>query len=243
MICGRPGAGKSLLALDYAVHAGVNTLYISADSDEDTCFNRVAAMLLNMPVAEVEDMRGTPSEAILEEELKDLRNIKFVYDPNPTLDDVDEELQAWNEVYGCQPDLIVCDNLMNFQPDGNDTEYLGYVQLSKAFHEIARTTGAALIVLHHTSEATGHPFDPQGSAAVMGKPNAMPEVVLTVALNPQEGVFKIAPVKNRSGRADATGQTYVSLSVDLERMRLSEQPAVAVPAAVNQYWSEINGQF
>lgn len=246
MICGRPGAGKSLLALDYAVHAGVNTLYISADSDEDTVFNRVAAQRLNMEVAEVEEMRGTPAQAILEEDLAELRNIKFVYNPNPSLDDIDEELAAWNEVYGAQPDLIVVDNLMNCQPDGNDQEYLGYVQLTKAFHEVARHTGSAMIVLHHTSESTGKPTEPQGSAAVMGKTNAMPEVVITVALEPELNEFRLAAVKNRNGKADASARTWITLYVDLAKMKLAEHPLVAPEGvrseAVDRYWSEINGQ-
>lgn len=246
VIAGRPGAGKSLISLDYAVHAGISTLYFSADSDEDTVFNRVGAMKLNMEVNEVEEMRGTPAEAILEDALSELTNVKFVYDPTPSLDTVDEELAAWNEVYGAQPDLIVIDNLMNVVPDGNDNEYQGYLQLTKQFHEIARNTGSALIVLHHTSEADGKPTEPQGSKSVMGKVNQTPEVILTVALEPELNEFRLSAVKNRSGKADASARSWVTLHVDLPKMRLSEEQLVAMdgamPEALAEYWSEINGQ-
>jgi len=54
MIAGAPNAGKSLLALHFAVHMQVPTLYISADTDAYTTAIRSAAMICGHKVNTVE---------------------------------------------------------------------------------------------------------------------------------------------------------------------------------------------
>lgn len=242
MIAGQPGSGKSLLSLDYAVHAGVSCLYFSADSDEDTVFNRVGAMRMGMSVSSIEEMRETPAVGLLEEELSNLSNVRFVYDAQPTLDTITDEVDAWEEVYGQMPDLIVVDNLINVVCETTDNEWQGLRHLMGAMHEIARDTGAAMLILHHTSEGEGKPTDCQPRKALMGKVAQLPEVILTIALDPAENVFKVAGVKNRTGKADALARNPIELGVDLPKMHLFERQLVTseVPnSAVAQYWSEI----
>lgn len=241
MIAGQPGSGKSLLSLDYAVHAGVSCLYFSADSDEDTVFNRVGAMKMGMEVNAVEELRETPGVGMLEDELGSLTNVRFVYDSAPTLDVITDEIDAWEEVYGCFPELIVVDNLINVVCETTDNEWQGLRHLVSAFQEIGRDTGSAMLVLHHTSEGEGKPTECQPRKALMGKVAQVPEVILTIALDPVAARFKVAAVKNRSGKADATGGTFAELGVDLAKMHLFEQQYVTqnVTQAVDQYWSEV----
>ena len=44
-------------------------------------------------------------------------------------------------------------------------------------------------------------------------------------MNPRDGLFKIAAVKNRHGAHDPTGEEHVTLSVDASRMSLYESQA------------------
>ena len=233
VIAGQPGSGKSLLALDYVGHMNVSTLYFSADSDEDTVVNRIGAMRLNMPVSEVEEMRDTPAEGVLEAELAELSQVRFVFDATPTLDTIDLELKAWNEVYGTTPDIVVIDNLINVVCESTDNEWQGLRHLMSAMKDMAQTTGSAVIVLHHTSEGEGKPTDPQPRKALMGKVAQLPELILTIAHDPGTGEFKVCPVKNRSGKATANAAWWVSLHVDLSRMKLS-----ATPPALSQEMQE-----
>lgn len=243
MVAGQPGSCKSLFSLDYAVHTGVYTLYISADSDDSTVVGRVGAMRLGHTVDEIEDMIETDARVLVEEELADLSNIRFVFSPQPTLGDLEEELQAFECVYGVFPQLIVVDNLINVVCETTNEEWTGLRHLMAAMHTMARETEAAVLILHHTSEGEGKSDVPQARKALMGKVAQLPEVILTCALDPNAGEFKLAAVKNRSGKADATGGTFVTLNVDLPRMALSEQPVLIEraerSAAVDQYWAEI----
>jgi predicted ATP-dependent serine protease len=247
MIAGQPGSGKSLLALDYAIHANVNTLYFSADSDGDTVLNRVGAMKLDTEVVQVEDMREQATIGLLEDELATLTNVRFCFDPSPTLEVIDLELRAWNEVYGEQPDLIIIDNLINIQSENQADEWGSLRDLCKTMHEIARSTGAAVIVLHHTSEqsGTGGPNLPQPRAALQGKLSALPELILTIAIDPSINKFFVSAVKNRSGKADALARNYISLDVNLSKMELKEVPVAPPPPpiSVRRAWDEINNDF
>jgi KaiC/GvpD/RAD55 family RecA-like ATPase len=221
MIAGQPGAGKSLLALHYAVHQNLPCLYFSADSDEATVAYRAGAMLTGQKVADVERQILNGGGAYYEDVLDRLDNVRFVFTPSPTLDDIAYELEAFAEVWGCDPDLIVVDNLMNVVAE-HDNEFAGMRELAKALHHLARETRACVMVLHHTSEAAGSPVDPPARRDLHGKVSQLPELILTVALNSMSGEYRVACVKNRSGPFDATGRTYETLYADTSRMALFE---------------------
>ena len=87
-------------------------------------------------------------------------------------------------------------------------------------HHLARVTEAGVWVLHHTSEAEGRPGRPAARRAIMGKVSQLPEMILTVATEPTRGLFHVACVKNRSGPHDATGDTFITVPVDFERMTI-----------------------
>lgn len=237
MVAGQPGSCKSLYALDYAVHAGVPTLYFSADSDDSTVVARVGAMRLGMSVDDVEQVLESDNRQLVEAELADLGDVRFVFDPTPTLDVIADEILAFNEIHG-MPSLIIIDNLINVVCETTDNEWQGLRHLMASMHQMARETNAAVLILHHTSEGEGKPTEPQARKALMGKVAQLPEVILTCALDPAAGLFRLAAVKNRSGKADASGGSYVTLSVDLPRMRLSEQ-AHGTSQAVSNYWNEV----
>jgi len=239
MIAGRPGSGKSLVALDYAIHADVSCLYFSADTDDTTVWERTVAMRLNEKQSVVESWAESGDEERLVAALQGLDNIRFVYDPNPTLDAIDGEIKAWVELYGKSPDLIVIDNLLNVVYETSENEWTGLRHLMAEMHAVARQSGSALFVLHHTSEGEGKATEPPTQRSVMGKVSHAPELVLTVAIEPDEQEMRLCAVKNRAGKSNASARegSWVRLDADLSRMTLREKshaPSVA------DWWDGVN---
>ncbi len=148
--------------------------------------------------------------------------MEFSFDPSPTLDDVDLMVKAYGEKYGEWPQLIIIDNLMNVSAL-HDNEWTGMRDIMKACHHIARETDSAIFILHHTSEAEGEPNRPPSRRAIQGKVSQLPEMILTVAMEPEYSEFRIACVKNRFAKHSARGDQWVSLRVDASRMTLKEE--------------------
>lgn len=218
MIAGAPNAGKSLIALNYAVLAKVPTLYISADTDAYTTAIRAAALVTGHTVKGVEAAFGTEGGAeYYEDELSVIKNVRFDFFPSPTLDDIQLTVQAYGEAYGAYPELIIVDNLMNVV-SLHENEWTGLRDIAKSMHHLARETDAAVFILHHTSENEGRPDVPPARKAIQGKVSQLPELILTVALVPSTGEFRVAPVKNRFGANTPTGEDYTTLWADASRM-------------------------
>ena len=151
-----------------------------------------------------------------------VRFIRWCFDSAPTLADIDTEVEAYNEVWGAYPQLIVIDNLVDVS-DGDD-EWGGIRRTQKELKFLARDTGAAVLVLHHVTEA----FQvAEGSApsraSILGKDTRLPAVVLTVTN--ENGWLGVAVVKNRYGRCDPSGRTVTWFSFDGARMQINELEA------------------
>ena len=167
--------------------------------------------------------------------LDELTNVRFCFDPSPSLDDIDLEILAFEEANGCAPDLVVIDNLMNVLAE-HDNEFAGMRMVTQALHHIARSTQSAIFVLHHTSEAAGSPHDPPARRDIHGKISQLPELILGMAANSMTGEYKVACLKNRSGPYDATGSTYETLYADFSRMALYESMGEVMAATHVDSW-------
>ena len=220
MIAGQPNAGKSLIALWMAVQMKVPTLYISADTDAYTTALRAAAMVTGHQVSSVEEafMTGEGKDFYMEE-LASVTHLQFDFAPSPTLDEIDLAIRAYGEAYGEYPHMIIVDNAMNVVSMTGD-EWSGLREIAKAMHHIARETDAAVLLLHHTSESENRPDLPPSRKAIQGKIAQLPEMILTVALLPYNGEFRIAAVKNRFAKHSAGGDHYVTLYADASRMTM-----------------------
>lgn len=222
LIAAAPNVGKSVfalrLSLELALKHKVPGLYVSADTDPMTMWQRSAASAIGHSMADVE--KGDP--AYYDAKLNDARSLRWVFDPNPTLDDIDNEVLAFAHVYGEYPHVIIVDNLSNiFSGDFDGT--VGLDKTLDFLHALARQTGAAVIVLHHLTSAYDDGREVPPLSALRGKVSKTPEVVLTLwtagdAINPLMGV---AIVKNRNGARDALGNVRVMLQFDPERMYLA----------------------
>jgi len=236
MIAGQPNAGKSLIALWMAVQMKVPTLYISADTDGYTTAIRAASMITGHKVSTVEEAFATGAgQDFYGAELESIKHLQFDFYPSPTLDEIDLSIRAYAEAYGEYPHMIIVDNAMNVVSLHND-EWAGLREIAKAMHHIARETDAGVMLLHHTSEAEGKPDIPPSRKAIQGKIAQLPEMILTVALVPYSGEFRVAVVKNRFGKHSATGDKFVTLWADASRMSIYGDRSSAFVA---QTWSGI----
>lgn len=220
MIAAQPGGGKTMMALWYAVQSKVPTLYFSADSDARTMAVRTAAILMNKTVREVESMMAGGAAALVEDALLEgASHIRFDFDPGPSLQDIEEEIEAYIELYADTPHLIVLDNLLNVT-GSNDNEWTAMRDAMSAFHYLARETESAFVVLHHVSENDSKPNVPAPRKALQGKVSQLPELILSVALDSARNQYKVAVVKNRHGQADPKADEFTVAAVDASRMTL-----------------------
>lgn len=205
MIAGPPGVGKSSLALTIAVRSNVPTLYVSCDTHAATMGLRTVSLLTGIPQFEVEHrMSADPSWAagVLREGAE---HVRWAFDPAPSLQDLEDIISCYRTVMGEDAVLWVIDNAVDVTLDSGD-EFAGLRSLMRELKWWARDMNAAALVLHHTSEAVeSRPCPPR--SAIHGKISQVPAVVLT--LGAQEGLMAVCPVKNRYGRADASGGSAV----------------------------------
>ena len=221
MIAGTPGAGKSTLALALALRSKVPTLYVSADTNAHTMAMRLLSMITGKPQSDAEhllndDVAG--SRKIINEASG---HIFWSFESAPTLADIDQEVLAFEELWGCAPTLIVVDNLMDIANDGGE-EFAGMRSTIKELKYLARDTNAAVLVLHHTKESyVGNPCQPR--SALQGMVAQLPALICTVGTN-APGYIAVAPVKNRYGKADPSGDTAFWLQFNPEIMDVSDIP-------------------
>jgi len=238
LVAAQPGGGKTMLALWYAVTSKTPALYFSADSDSRTIALRAGAIIMDKPVSDVEKMMDSEASVLLEDALADgAAHIRFNFDPSPSLQDIEEEIEAWIELHGAPPEAIYIDNLMNVAAM-SDNEWTALRDAMSAFHYMAREYESAFIVLHHVSEneKMSKPNYPAPRKALMGKVSALPELVLSVALDGAANAYRIAVVKNRHGKADPTAENFITLSAEPAHMSLYNSPADLQRARTLRQW-------
>lgn len=217
MIAGTPGAGKSTLALAMALRMQAPTLYLSADTNAHTMAMRLLSMITGMSQSEAEwFITNKPEEA--KHRLALASHIYWSFDSSPSLADIDDEVMAVEELLGDSPALIVIDNLMDISMDGGE-EFGNMRSALKELKFLARDTNAAILVLHHTQESyAGNPC--QARASLQGKVAQLPALILTVGQ--QDGLLGVAAVKNRYGKANASGDNPVWLQFNPEYMYIAD---------------------
>lgn len=221
LIAGTPGAGKSSIALALAVQTKVPTLYISADTNAHTMGMRLLSMATGVTQNHAEQMIKSNDQRV-DQTMKQFENLHWGFDATPTLNDIDELVMAFETKWGQPPELIVVDNLMDVAMDGHE-EFSGMRSAMKELKYLARDTNACILVLHHTKEGfIGTPCQPR--SAVQGMVNQIPALILTIGqeIIGDSTYLCVAPVKNRYGKADATGGSFVMLSFDPSTMQLKD---------------------
>lgn len=222
LIAAGPGCGKSAIVQVITQLGDRNgntnpTLYFSADSDANTMYKRAAAIATGWEQDEAERLlTAGDTEGIDSTVAQATKHMRMLYESSPNEDMVLDNVEMFATVNGVYPEVVVMDNLKNLD-SGGDGEFQALEQNCMFLHELARDTNAAVIVLHHVMGDYEDGLRPIPLSGLRGKVSKTPEVVLTMHRMGDQ-VLNVSTVKNRNGRADASGLWFFPISVDLGRM-------------------------
>ena len=235
MVAAAPNAGKSMFALVYAIKAERPTLFFSADTDVTTVMIRAAAHISGHSQLTVES-NLTTNPKYYEQYFEKSNHIQWVFESSPSLDDIELEVKAYQELYGIPPELIIVDNLMNVAAE-TDNEWAGLRAIMMELHDLARNTESCVLVLHHVSEASeyGDGTTPPARRAIHGKVSQLPSLILTLGYDVMNKQLKVAAVKNRFGPNSADGKSNVPLSANYAVCQITD---VNFSQYVNRQWDQ-----
>jgi hypothetical protein len=222
MVVGRSGTQKSGFALYWVAQMNLPTLYFSADMSPFTASSRLACMVTDQTTEQVERgmAAGGETKAQYLRALDDV-NITFSFGSPISWRQIEEELEAYVELWNAFPEVMVFDNLMDF--DGAESDYTEQMATMSMLTELARETGSTVIVLHHATDkgwdAKTDPWNPPSRDQVKGGLAEKPELSLSVALDPASMDYKIACLKQRMGPSDATGRSFATITCEPEKTR------------------------
>lgn len=223
LIAGQPGAGKSLMALWHAlgwIRHDLRGIYFSADSAELGQASRSLAMwMTGVSVKEAELMLEREDEWAVGA-MEQMNNLFWSFEDDLTYDSIDDEIQAFWELWGSPPDFVIVDNLTDVEGQAED-EWGTQRRAMKALVQMARATDSATVVLHHTTEDDRIKEDPcPPRKAIVGKVSQKPALILTTA---DKGDRRpVAVVKDRFGRSDKSGQTAEWFRLDEDSLKWYE---------------------
>lgn len=219
MIAATPAAGKTMIATKLVQKINEPTLFFSADTDDATMLVRAAAMVTGEMQSDIREALREGGAQYYGAKLRDeFTDVRFVFESDPTYEDLELETTAFAEVYGDMPRVIVVDNLMNLVGE-NENEWASMRDHTKAIKRLVRITGAALLVLHHMSENSTHPEFPAPRRDIQGKVSQLPELIISLASSEEADAIRACAVKNRFGPSDPSGRAFVEVPVDLDRVQ------------------------
>lgn len=233
VFAGVPGARKTQFALAFVESLGLPALYFSADSDEGVIAPRVLAFRTGYKAKQIrKDLHDSP--AAREFYGEETSSVEYVFDPSPSIGEIQDEVSAWVERYDSFPEVIVIDNLLDVYSDF-DSEHQGFKAVLKEFKTLARLTNAAVIVAHHNREEDGKDAGkPLGRKSMHGRPTQTPALVLSLAIEGFDN-FHVAVVKDRNGPSSPDADTYFTILSDPEVNRFSELKSLQ--RVTNDAWS------
>lgn len=221
LICAGSGTGKSAFTLSYVLKSKSSALYFSGDSNSFTQSSRAISIMTGRPLKE---SKRIVRENQLEEVRKDLEGmpIRFDFDANPSLDDIELSMESYDEVYGEYPDIVVIDNLTNIRADISDeNRSAGLEGVMDWINGMARDTQSCVIVLHHVTQKYNDGLDPIPLSGVKDQIHRVPAMVLTLH-KPGDSTLCVSPVKNRNGEPDTSGNKFATLYFEGDRMNLED---------------------
>ena len=213
-----PGVGKSQLWHNIAHRMGIPTIYWSADTDSHDALMRATALWSGHTTEQVEKNSAEESwRDLYAEMLQQSSHIDWIFDPAIIPRLVGERLNAFAEMRGEYPHLLVVDNLSNTVENTSD-EFSEQKAVMVAMQKLARETKAHVAVLAHAKgqyEDGDKPIPQGGSVNNLFK---LPEIGLTLhRADPMGGYLGLNVVKNRGGQADPTASRPLTFQVDYAR--------------------------
>ena len=222
MIYGRSGSQKSGFALFWTRRMGLPTLYFSGDMSPFEATSRLVEMETGHTEAEIEQWWEDPIEGGKYQEVLAQSNISFSFGQPITWMNIEAEIDAWVELYNEFPPIIVIDNMMDIE--GCETEDNATQRAAlQSLHSLTTKTGSTVVVIHHATEkndkadaAPGHPASRREAKNGVAE---KPQLMLSVALDPESLELRVGCVKQRSGKSDPSATDYVRLQAYPELTR------------------------
>jgi len=213
LVVGPPSAGKSMLIMNLMVRMKVPALGFFLDTDQLTCAARFGAIVSGDRFWTVKDNIDSYSDTL--NQLGDMQAVFYADD----MDDIRLQGEAYEQRYGVYPSLVVVDNLGNFT-SGMGDEWALLKAMTWELDKLAKEWQCAVVCAHHTTDLLT--CEPAARDKILGKVTQYPRLVLSVGFNPDDGLYKIAVVKNTSGPTDKAAANPVIMYADPSRMLLSE---------------------
>jgi hypothetical protein len=125
-------------------------------------------------------------------------------------------------VWGQAPQLVICDNLIDFAAGGDD-EFRAQRDAVLDMRVMASDRECCFLVLHHIQESPRPVPDGQAPAAesIFGRDTRVPSLVLTMRKQ-DDGYIAVGIVKNRHGNARRDGKLVKWFSFEPRFMQLRE---------------------
>lgn len=203
-------------------------MYFSADSDAFVQLTRSISIRTGWTLEKA-------AHAVLEDKLGDIIEelsgvpLRFNYSASPTLDDIELSMQAYEEVYGDYPSLVVVDNVTNVigtSSGGDDDPFSGLESLMDYLATMGRNTEACVVGLHHVTGPFNDSDKPIPLSGVKGQIARVPALVLTLHKQPGEipgtDTLCVSTVKNRGGKSDPSGHTFARLEFRGDTMTIKD---------------------
>jgi hypothetical protein len=213
LVVGPPSAGKSLLIMNLMVRMDVPSLGFFLDTDQLTAAARFGAIITRDKFWNVKNNIDD-----YQDRLAQLGSLQAVFWADD-MDDIRRQGEAYEQRYGVYPSLLVVDNLGNFT-SGMGDEWALLKAMTWELDKLAKEWQCAVVAAHHTTDLTS--ADPAARDKILGKISQYPRLILSVGFNPDDGVYKVAHVKNSNGPSDKAATNPVIMYADPSRMFLSE---------------------
>lgn len=245
LVAAGPGTGKSAFVLNYALKSGVCCLYFSADSDAFVQLSRALAIMGDMGMADAVALARSGAYTTIDSVVGNAP-VRFSYDPSPSLEHIETQVHAYEELFGDYPELIVIDNALDVViEDAEFDQSQTLDSLMGWLHDMARKTEACVVVLHHVTGPYNDAKCPIPLSGVKGQIGRVPELILTLHRGDMalDGSFdlNVSTVKNRGQRADPSGMDYAELSFHGDKMNITDKEEGAYPSPYVDPWAEQEG--
>jgi hypothetical protein len=221
LIVGPGSAGKSLFISNLVAKWGLTCLAFLLDQDQATAAARFAATELNEPFLVLKKDLDNPR---IIDVLAGMRGVQVDFTAE-TFEDITLQLSAYIERYGVPPEILVVDNLGNMAT-GFDDEWNVLKALTLELDKLARTYEMLVIGAAHTKDAPT--TEPLPRSDILGKLHQYPRLILSVAYNDFDKIYKLAAVKNSSGPTDPTAARPVAFAADPGNMQVTDLRGITV---------------
>jgi AAA domain len=237
LVVGPGSAGKSLLISNLVAQWSRPTLAFLLDQDQATAAARFAATETNEPFLDLKKDLDSPATT------RALARLGFIQTDfrAEELADVQLQLDAFIERYGVPPEVLVIDNLGNMASSLAE-QWDVLKALTLELDVMARNYEMLVIAAAHTKDAPT--TEPMPRSSVLGQLHQYPRLMLSVAYNSYDGVYKLAAVKNSSGATDAMAMSPIAFDANPANMQVTELAAPLVNRSAEhlaRFRASVNG--